>query len=173
MIKYGDAFKRCCSLGGFKSTRPKYDLETNKKTNTPKVVKVGDEPYQEVIDSYLPDTDINLLIARFLKGDPTVAGIGAPDWEEGDDTINQMSLNELHETVSKSLDQLKGNPLFDEYMKMCDTNHIDIGNNPEEILSRFEAYTKAKADDLEKSLKQKAAEEVAKKAATAGGENNG
>lgn len=77
--------------------------------------KVGEHDFQEEIDSYLPDTDINMLIARFVRGD--TSAIGDPsEMSFGDSTDFDVSLNELNDRLSSLGQSVASDKDFQVYL---------------------------------------------------------
>lgn len=90
------------------------------------LTKVGEHDFQEEIDSYLPDTDINLLLARFMRGD--TSAIRSPfDCQYGDNTDFDCSLNQINEKLNSACADLLANKDYQEYIK----------TNPEGSFSNF------------------------------------
>lgn len=99
--------------------------------------KVGEHDFQEEIDSYLPDTDINMLLARFVRGD--TSAIGSPsDCSFGDSTEFDVSLNELNEKLASLGQSLASDKDFQEYLKTDPKGSID------DFVDGFEKFVSSK-----------------------------
>lgn len=106
------------------------------------LVECGKHDIQEEIDSYKDDCDINLLIAKFLNGD-TTTGIGTP-FKGTDLTDIDTDIN----TAFQKMNELKSNPLFDEFLR-SDTKitNKNLANKFEEFLKEKNKKTKEQTEE--------------------------
>lgn len=112
------------------------------------LVECGEHDIQEEIDSYKDDCDINLLIAKFLNGD-TTTGINTP-FKGNDITDIDTDIN----TAFQKMNELKSNPLFDEFLRS------DTKITNKNLANKFEEFLKEKNKKTKEPTEETKTEEI-------------
>lgn len=131
----------------FTTTIKDYNL-IQKPSGELDLVECGEHDIQEEIDSYKDDCDINLLIAKFLNGD-TTTGIGTP-FTGSDITDIDTDIN----TAFQKMNELKSNPLFDEFLRS------DTKITNKNLANKFEEFLKEKNKKTKEPTEETKTEEI-------------